>query len=332
MAHKTTSTQSQKTSVTLSYTQGVMQAAARRGITLPQNLLDKLQADGRTPMHLQDAIWEYYCASSNDPLVGLKLGMELQVIHLDLMGMLLMSCETQGEALELLLEYYPIVGDGGEFIIRHEGEHCLLIYEPFYQTRRRERVETVLACVLNMTRWVTDGIFNVVRVQFICEAETEARLYEEELQAPVQFNANTNALVFNPGLQATPLIQANRAMRDQLRPLADQMLQELEQAGLGAEVQALIRQEPGWGKERIAEKLGMSGRHLVRKLQEEGTTFKLLRSRLLQQRAEEMLKQGLPVSEVAKALGFSDESAFGKAFKRWAGITPALFRQPSAES
>lgn len=315
-----------KTSVTLSYTQGILQAAERRGIPLSPQLLDRVQAGGRTPMSLQDDIWEHYCTAAGDPLAGLKLGLELQVGHLDLVGMLLMSCETQGEALELLLEYHPIVGEGGDFSLIHEGPHCQLVYEPHYQTRRRERVETVLACVLNMARWVTGGRFEAERVQFIHAPAADTALYSHLLQAPLQFNAASNALVFRPALQATPLIQTNRTMRDQLRAMADQMLGELEQVGLSADVQAMIRQHPSWGKERIAERLGMSGRHLVRKLQEEGTTFKLLRSRLQQKLAEEMLDSGVAVGEVASALGFSDESAFSKAFKRWAGTTPALFR------
>ena len=53
-------------------------------------------------------MWEAFCTAADDPLIGLRLGCALQVGHLDMVGALLMSCETVGEALEALLEYYPI--------------------------------------------------------------------------------------------------------------------------------------------------------------------------------------------------------------------------------
>ncbi|MGB1464812.1 MAG: helix-turn-helix transcriptional regulator [Alcanivorax nanhaiticus] len=71
----------------------------------------------------------------------------------------------------------------------------------------------------------------------------------------------------------------------------------------------------------------MSGRHLVRKLGEEGSSFKLLRDGLLQGMAEKQLQKGARLGDIAEALGFSDESAFSKAFKRWTGMTPAQFRE-----
>ncbi len=316
----------EQTSVTMSYTRGILQAAERQGLVLPDELRERACAEERTPMALQDEIWEHYCSAAGDPLAGLKLGLSLQVGHLDLVGMLLMSCETQGEALDLLLDYHPIVGEGGDFSLHYQGEYCLLAYEPFYQVRRRERVDAVLSCVLNMARWVTGNRFEVKHVQYVASAPGNRGDYEQLLGAPVLFDAASNGLVFEPALQATPLIQANSAMRDQLRVLADQMLAELERIGLSAQVQALICQHPGWGKERIADQLGMSGRHLVRKLQEEGATFKLLRSRLLQRLAEEQLLAGAAVADIAEKLGFSDESAFSKAFKRWAGQTPGQYR------
>ena len=76
----------------------------------------------------------------------------------------------------------------------------------------------------------------------------------------------------------------------------------------------------------MAEQLAMSGRHLIRKLSDEGTSFKLLRDSLLQGMAEQSLKEGLKLFDIADKLGFSDESAFAKAFKRWTGMTPAQFR------
>ena len=64
----------------------------------------------------------------------------------------------------------------------------------------------------------------------------------------------------------------------------------------------------------------------MRKLQDEGSSFRLLRATVLQQLAEQYLRAGDSVARCSERLGFSDESAFVKAFKRWAGKTPAQFR------
>ena len=77
----------------------------------------------------------------------------------------------------------------------------------------------------------------------------------------------------------------------------------------------------------VADQLAMSGRHLVRKLGEEGSSFKLLRDALLQGMAEKELQAGTRLADIADKLGFSDESAFSKAFKRWTGMTPANYRE-----
>ena len=314
--------------VTLRFTRAILQAAEQRGIALPAGLEARCPADGRTPLALQDELWEAFCAAAGDPLIGLKLGLDLQVGHLDLVGMLLMSCETQGEALDLLLEYHPIVGEGGDFHLEHRGADSLLVYEPRYSVRRRERVEAVLACVLNLTQWITGNRFHAA-LEFTEEPATDVDQYEQLLGAPARFAMPANALAFDPALMTTPLIQANADLRDHLKTLADQALDALAPSGTAGQVRALLWEAPNRGKEQVAEALGIGGRHLVRRLQEEGTSFKLLRATMLQQMAEEQLANGETVAQVAERLGFSDESAFAKAFKRWAGVTPARYRDLS---
>src|SRR5690606_22361466 len=98
----------------------------------------------------------------------------------------------------------------------------------------------------------------------------------------VHFAADQYQLGLSEEQLALPQIQANSALRDHLRQLADQMLAEVGRQSLCAEVEQLIRTHPRWGKERIAAQLQISGRHLHRRLAEDGLSFKTLRDSVLQ--------------------------------------------------
>ncbi|MEO1900482.1 MAG: AraC family transcriptional regulator [Alcanivorax sp.] len=311
--------------VTVHFSQAILQAARRLGLRLPDEWTAPTHRD-RVDLAHQDRLWEHFCRAADDPLVGLELGLALQVGHLDTAGMILMSCETVGEALESLLDYHPIVGEGGDFLVADDGPRVAVRYRPRYATRRPERVEAVLASLLNLTRWSTGDAFRAEALTLRHAALDAPRRYRERLGVPVVFEAPHNALVFEADQLRLPLVHANPALCRHLRGLADELLARLDHHALSARVGLLVREHPGWGKERIADQLGMSGRHLIRRLADEGTSFKLLRDTLLRERAEQALRDGRRVADLAAELGFSDESAFAKAFKRWTGETPARFR------
>jgi AraC-like DNA-binding protein len=77
----------------------------------------------------------------------------------------------------------------------------------------------------------------------------------------------------------------------------------------------------------IAERLGMSERSLRRHLASEGASFPNLRMEALSARARQLLSEPeIPVKEIAFSLGFSETTAFHRAFKTWTRMTPAAFR------
>jgi AraC-like DNA-binding protein len=77
----------------------------------------------------------------------------------------------------------------------------------------------------------------------------------------------------------------------------------------------------------VAKRLGMSPRTLQRRLGERDTTYKDLLDTCRKGLAEEHLKRSeLALCEIAYLLGFSDQSAFNRAFKRWTGARPREFR------
>lgn len=318
-------------SVNRLYARALLQGAERRAITLPLELRKAVDDSARLPLALLDRLWEAYCRGSGDGLAGLRLGLELQAGHLDSAGLLLASCDTLGEALEQLVEVAPIVGEGGDFLLGRDGDAASVEYRPHMAVRQAERVEAVLAGLLRLSLWASGEAFRPAGIRFAHQPLSPLAEYRALLHLPLRFGAAENALVFSADQLHLPLIQANAPLREHLRQLTDRMLAELGQDSLSAEVQRLIRGHPRWGKERVASVLAISGRHLNRRLADEGTSFKLLRDAALRGVALERLRGPGSLPDVAEDLGFSDESAFAKAFRRWTGSTPAQFRRRREE-
>jgi len=77
----------------------------------------------------------------------------------------------------------------------------------------------------------------------------------------------------------------------------------------------------------VARRLGMSGRTLQRRLSDEGYSYQTLVDESRRQLAKHLLQQtDFSLVDVAFMTGFSEQSAFTRAFKRWAGQTPRSFR------
>jgi AraC-like DNA-binding protein len=74
--------------------------------------------------------------------------------------------------------------------------------------------------------------------------------------------------------------------------------------------------------ESVAKALGLTVRSLQRRLKDEGTSFQAVREDVRRTLAQRYLDDGLAIAEISFLLGFSEPSAFFRAFKRWTGMTP----------
>ncbi len=314
-------------SVTARYSQALLEAAQRHGVLVPPTLRAALiqPFNARVPMAQQDALWQLLADGVADPLTAMRVGTDLQAGHLDIVGMLLLTCDTLGDALEVLTEYAPIVGDNARFEVVPQEQGVVLRYVPEYRVCLDQRVEAALGCVVCLARWMTSGRFTAREVLFTHAPRADVAAYEAVLGCAVRFNQPCNGVAIDEGNLGLTLIQAGLAMHTHLKVMADDMLASLTQGSVSAQVRQLIRENPRWGKERIGEQLGMSGRNLNRKLAAEAISFKGLREALVYDIALAALRAGQTVTAVSDKLGFSDENAFSRAFRRWNGTTPAQF-------
>ena len=84
------------------------------------------------------------------------------------------------------------------------------------------------------------------------------------------------------------------------------------------------------GIEKIARKMHCSGRTLQRRLAERNLSYQMVLDAIRSELAIELLsKTNMPITQIAEKTGFSDDSTFHRAFKRWTGESPSRYRLPS---
>ena len=192
----------------------MLAACPRLGVTLPATAtqwLGQHPEATRVPLDVQDRIWEEFCAASADPLVGLHLGLDTQPGNLDIVGLLLMSCDDLAGALEMLVDYQQIIGEGGEFFLERGEETWRLRYESHFHCRTRERTDAVFATLLHLGRWISGNAFTPLLVGLQQRAPVPVQRYRELLGCDVDFEARENVIVFSADQARLPLIQSNPA-------------------------------------------------------------------------------------------------------------------------
>lgn len=317
--------------VTIHFTRAILKTLQSLTGEVPasvQQWLDTHSDHDRVPLACLDDLWQACMDVSQDPLFGLRAGLNVQPGNLDVVGFLLMSCDTLGEAMDALIDYHRIVGEGGEFSLAQTAGECRLIYAPQYDTCREQRVSAVMGATIAVTRWLTEDAFQARRIAFAHSAPSATAALDAQAltQCDILFDQIADVFIFDEDQLQLPLVQANAQVFERMRVLADEALHRLNASSFSRSVADLIQENPAASKDDIAESLHMSGRHLNRKLGLEGGSFKLLQDDVRAKLAEQMLDAGEHVIDIAERLGFSDERSFAKAFKRWRGTTPSQFK------
>ncbi|WP_444922317.1 AraC family transcriptional regulator ligand-binding domain-containing protein [Microbulbifer sp. CnH-101-G] len=325
-------------SVNLSYSKALLEALTSLGLPIPMRaskVLSQISRQERVPIHLQEQLWKAIIDSYPEPLLGIKLGLAMQANHIGLVGHLLMTQKDLQATIDQLISYHPLLGEGGHFEVHSDTFSVSLCYYPNFIKFAQTRVETILAACIAQTQALTGGKFQGCKLLLSYPAPSLAlqQQYQELLAIPVQFNAQVSAILFPVKDLAIPLVAADKDVVSCLKPKADALLQTLEKKSFHRKVTLLLQQTPYLTREQVAKHLCLSTRHLGRKLQEEHTSFRTVQDEVRSYYARQWLVQGeMSNSAIAIALGYSDESAFGKAFKRWEGISPSLYNKRQKET
>ena len=332
-------------SVALSWVNTVLAAAERQGLARTDLLaragvpLARL-AEPRWQVDDITRLWRAAADLTGDPAFGLNAGRMVGPGSFNVVSFILLSSATLRSAIGLLQQYQRLISDGGRFQTLAGEPQSWVVYHPQQGDLAfsSHQVEAVLAATVSVSRWVTGQPLRPVRVQFSHRPMADLAVYAEVFGAEVQFEQAFNGLLLDNAVLDHPLPQADTELASLHRAHASAQL-----AALSAPV-PLRTQVAQWlagaldgsvpGRAQAARQFGLGEKALARRLLGEGARYSDLVDGVRQQLACAAVAGGAEsFARIARRLGFSEASAFNRAFRRWTGSAPGEWQQrlPSAQ-
>jgi AraC-like DNA-binding protein len=305
---------------------------AEAGIT-PEDLAD---IDGRLEIARCEALASAVVMRLSERQI-LSTFSRLKAGDFGILDYVIRNSRTLGESLERLARYTHVNNSIADCVLETDAERARVSFvqpptvsPPF---ARLSATAWLASCVVIVRQLLGPDFAPVEALLPNPEpgpADREA--YRALLRCPLRFGAPAAAFVVPIGELERGVEGADPALAELMEPHLERQLQEARAGSRAALpvrrvlVAMLGGQEPTL--DRVAKRLGTTPRTLQRRLRDENTTFQDLLDSVRHELAlVHVGKQAASIDEIAWLLGFSNGSAFHRAFKRWTGVTPGEFRR-----
>lgn len=201
----------------------------------------------------------------------------------------------------------------------------------------RLSIEADMASGVAISNEVSERPFAPLKVFFTHAAPKITRHHTSYFRCPVQFNAGFDGMLLSNDALAQTNILGDQGITQFLISHLDAELSEFqEDTPLKSQTKDAIARALSEGLPKmsdIARGLGLSARSFHRRLAAHGLSFQMLTEETRRELAEGLLRDDqYSLAEIAFLTGFSEQSAFTRAFKRWVGRTPANYRKHRANA
>jgi AraC-like DNA-binding protein len=296
------------------------------------NLRELDQQDGRLSLPNYQKLWATALDITKNPALGLDLGQQVDTSKVGIVGHIIFNSANLQEGIQEYVRLFSLVNEAISLSFETDENLGYLqfvhTYPEYYCIPDMER-----SMVLLLYR--AKALFNENIVWQSVDFQHAEPIYVEQYHrifgCTVRFNQPVCQITFKKKyLQLKPKKRNPFIGRAALQ-YANNLLKKLFKRTWADKVKTLIAQSLSQGEadiDHIANKLNTSRQTLYRKLKTEDASFQTLLEEVRFSLAKNQLKNSaLSLSEIAFSLGFSDLSAFSRAFKRWSGVSPKDFRE-----
>ena len=251
-----------------------------------------------------------------------------------IMCQFIIHAKTLGEALERSVQFYRLFGDDWfVHVERDKHEARFIPHISIKDDPNHFMTESMLMIWHGLASWLIDRRIPLERVNFKYSRPEQADEYDALFFAPVmQFDANRTEVIFAVDYLDLPIRQTEESLEEFLRSAPAQLLVNFKNTNsLTSRIRDVLKSHIGEEMPTlndVASMLYLSPQTLRRRLASEGKSYQGVKDALRRDAAIHLLLQPrLTLEDVAQQVGFSETSTFHRAFKKWTGVTPGLYRQ-----
>lgn len=280
-------------------------------------------------------IWVPLLKLSGDPLIGLHVGMGVNKLLHGMVGFLIQSSKDIDQALQLLCLYGHMVSPMVEYrytvndvaILEMTQNKMWLMKHP---EPARHANDFLFAALVNTFNALSGNRMIPLRIELAYEMR-EISEYRKLFGCEVLFNKDANRIIVSKEDVSTSILTSDQSMFQLFNSIVADKQALLETNSTVENLkQVLFMQFKGRIPtiEEAASALNMTPRNLQRKLLQEQTTFRDIAGEIRKEIAIQLMQNpAIKISEISDILGYSDLTAFRKAFKTWTNATPRAIRK-----
>ncbi len=263
--------------------------------------------------------------------LGLEAARRAQLTDLDLLGYMAKNAEHALAALETIVRYPALLGDTAALELAHESGTVVIRFGlTGGQQMIPDGADYAASTFCKTVAELTGGRARPHEVQLTRPKPRRPHVYREHFGVLPLFGTAWNLLRFDEAALRLPIPFSDPRL---LRILEDQAVASVDALPLHADLLGRVRaqlrkslDDGGGDIEKVAASCGMSERTLRRQLEAAGTSFRNLADHVRHARALELIDEGhTRIGELAHATGYTDPTAFARAFRRWTGLAPLRY-------
>jgi AraC-like DNA-binding protein len=286
-----------------------------------------------------NSLWKNAAHLTSDHLFGLHFGESMQLAALGVVGQIVQTSATIGEALSNAGSIIPLITDMFRMRLHHGKTSFKVIFThdvtkalAFASTYRHMSHFLVVFTIHELNGLLLEKTEPIqARFPYVIDDRDDRNEYQRVLGCVVSRKVDETWIEFPNKMLSQEILSANYELQNHLLNQVSILMKASEADGpFHKKVYNYLLSNSflySLTLEAVAANFNMSVRSLQRKLKSEGITFLEIVDAVRMALAITYLGSGNhPMKDIAFALGYNEPTAFVRAFKRWTGKTPVAYK------